>query len=163
MSSIGVPVVSRKEKFNPPIAPLDPWEQSDTEKACCLVTLAAQDSSKATGMFCKIGPELVVLVTKMLITSESSASFATAEFYSSGASTPEHHVKLNPKILFENLNGEEEGGMAVIGCPKSGAPKFEVEGGKKGVFVDLPPMELCTDRAQYPGIGKLFSAFLCVS
>jgi hypothetical protein len=204
-SAIGVPVVSRREVFYAPLKRLDPWKQSDPEKAVCIVTLAARDSAKATGIFCKIGPELVVLCTTMLIGSESSGSFATAEFYSTGAAKPEHHVKLDPKIMYESMDirmeggkGQlerergggvrqseegrsggrrksssssqqrnskqveeedhmielEEGGMAILGCPKSGAPKFEVEGGKKGVFIDLPPMELCTNLMQLPKVGE---------
>jgi hypothetical protein len=194
MSSIGVPVVSRKEKRLVPLKTLDPWIQSDAERAICLETLAARDSSKATGIFCKVGPELAILVTTMLITSESSASFATAEFYPAGAATPEHHVKLDPKIMFESMvtriegrnrarknaaykqqrqitnqnqkqqqeeeEGEhalvdfDEGGMAFIGCPKASAPKFEVKGGKRGVFISLPPIELCTNPGQYPKVGE---------
>lgn len=153
MSAIGVPIVSKRTKRYAPLPKLNPWEQKDTEKATCLVTLAAQDGAAAPGIFVKVGSELAVLVNDLVVGSQSAATFASAEFYVTGAADPQHHVKLKPRNLFERCG---DSGMVLIGLPKSGRPQFEDEA-RRGLLKDLPPMQLCTDPAQYPGIGDAVS------
>jgi len=149
MSAVGVPVISRKEKFNPPQAANEVFFQNDSEMAICMVTLSARDNAKQTGLFCKSGSELVVLVTQLLVPNKSSAAFASAEFFFTGGGTAEHITNLDPDIYFELLPND----VAVIGVPKTSAPKYE-EFGSKGSFIDLQPMRLCTDPfMEYPRPG----------
>ena len=116
----------------------------------CLVALAARSGSKATGLFCKWGSEMCILTNQLLISSEPVACFATAEFFISGACTAQHTVKLNPQVLFEQLDYSK---MTLIGFPKSGRPKFHDEE-NRGKMQELPPTDLCADPDFYPYVGE---------
>jgi hypothetical protein len=43
--------------------------------------------------------------------------------------------------------------MTIVGMPKSSRPKFE-DPTHRGKMLELPPIELCTDRAWYPYVGE---------
>ena len=166
-SSLGVPTVVSGNDFAPP--PLLPhWIQTPTEKSVCLVTLAARPDSSSTGIFCKVGPDLAVITSRLQVQSESTACFAVAEFFFTGASQPQHTSKLNPHVLHANFSvtppsgegrrrGRRRGGggagrggegtdydMVAIGLPRGGRPRFE-DRMRKGVMHELTPMELSTD------------------
>lgn len=105
---------------------------------------------KAAGIFCKVGSEITILTTSLIIPSESVACFATAEFFFSGSSTPHHTVQLNPQIIYERVNN----GMVILGVPKLGKPKYE-DKITQGLMVELNPLKLCTNLSLFPGGGDV--------
>jgi hypothetical protein len=165
MSVMGVPVTFGKHVAPPPRK--QPWVQDDVEKSCCLVTLAARDEASATGVICKVGPELCVLTNQLLVQSEPTACFASAEFFFGPSSKPQHTSKLNPHILWDVFGVEnpdkhwrgQQGkkdimdyNMVVIGLEKANRPVYE-DRVKKGVMHELKPLELTTDLDDYPEQG----------
>ncbi|GMI14327.1 hypothetical protein TrVE_jg2183 [Triparma verrucosa] len=148
MSVMGLPVVAPNQKKRPPQAPIQPWNQSVVEKGVCLVTLAAREG-KSSGIFCKVGSEITVLTSSLLIPSESVSCFATSEFFFKGGSNPDWTVKLNPQVWWEVVGG----GMCVVGVIKENRPKYEDEV-TPGLMVELEPLKICTDLREYPTAGE---------